>query len=117
MERVSITHPARGATVAASAEIASSLIERGRGLLGRKGIPEGGGLLIVPCNSIHSFFMRFPFDAVFLDREWRVLHLIHEMKPWRLSRIVRRSHAVLELPPGVVRAAALEPGDRLELHR
>lgn len=116
MDVVKIVNVTRGSTVAASTEVARSLFTRGRGLLGRKGLPKGGGLLIVPCNSIHSFFMQFPFDAVFLTRDLHVIHVIHEMQPWRVSPLVRRAHAVLELPPGAARAAGLEIGDRLELH-
>jgi uncharacterized membrane protein (UPF0127 family) len=105
----------RGVCLGNRVEVARSVWARGRGLLGRSGLPAGGGLLIIPCNSIHSWFMRFPFDALFLDREFRVIHAVHAMPPWRVSPIVRRSHAVLELPAGTARAAGVGVGDQLVL--
>lgn len=117
MEIVSVLDVTRGTEVAARVELANSLVTRGRGLLGRKELPAGCGLLIVPCNSVHSFFMQFRFDALFLDREYRVLHIIAAMKPWRVSRIVRGAHAVLELPAGTARAAGVEAGDQLAVQR
>ena len=83
------------------------------GLLGRKGLEPGEGLYIAPCNSIHSFFMAFPFDAVFVDRDWRVVHLMRAMRPFRLSPIVWRSHGVVELAAGTIGASGTEIGDVL----
>jgi uncharacterized membrane protein (UPF0127 family) len=86
-----------------------------RGLLGRDGLAEGEALLIRPCTSIHSCFMRFVFDAVFLDAEGRVRHLVSRMKPWRFSRVVLDAAGVLELPAGVIEKTGTRIGDRVEL--
>ncbi|MCX6024257.1 MAG: DUF192 domain-containing protein [Chloroflexi bacterium] len=115
MEIVGVLNRTRGANLAANAEVARSWSERGRGLLGRSALAPGSGLLILPCNSIHSFFMRFTFDALFLDRNYHVLHVLHSMPPWRLSRIVWRAHAVLELPAGVAATTGTQTGDELTL--
>jgi uncharacterized protein len=91
--------------------VAQSAWERGRGLLGTKSLPPGDGLLIEKCSSIHSFWMQYEFDALFLDREGRVVHLIREMKPHRMSRHVFAAKAVLELPAGTIRASGSELAD------
>ena len=84
------------------------------GLMGRKGLPEGAGLFISPCSSIHSFFMRFSFDALFLDSNNEVVHIIHSMPPYRVSQIISRAVGVLELPAGAAVATETVVGDRLE---
>ncbi len=93
--------------------VAPTFWAKGRGLLGRGSLPPGEGLFIAPCNSIHSFFMQFRFDAVFVDREWRVVHLIKGMPAFRVSRIVRRAHGVVELPEGMIEATGTGLGDDL----
>ena len=66
------------------AEVAESLFERMRGLIGRDAPAPGHGLLIKKCNAIHTCFMRFAIDATFLDREGRVVRTVRGIKPWRL---------------------------------
>ncbi|MSQ27344.1 MAG: DUF192 domain-containing protein [Dehalococcoidia bacterium] len=102
-----------GALLAERLIVASTFWEKGWGLLGRASLPPGEGLLITPCNSIHSFFMRFRFDAVFVDREWRVVYLSRAMRPFRVSRIVGRANSIVELPEGVINATATAVGDNL----
>ena len=65
------------------AEVAETLFERARGLIGRSGLDPGKGMLIMKCNCIHTFFMRFPIDATFLDREDRVVKIVRNIRPWR----------------------------------
>ena len=65
------------------ARVARTLFERIKGLIGAKAPPEGEGLLILRCNSIHTFFMSFPIDATFLDREDRVVKVVRNIRPWR----------------------------------
>ncbi len=107
----------RGTWLATEAAEAGGFWARGWGLLGRSGLGAGEGLVIAPCRSIHSWFMRFPFDAVFFDREYRVRHLIQAMPAWRFSRYVRRAYGVLELPAGVIAASRTQVGDQLEISR
>ena len=66
------------------AEVAHTFLERTRGLIGRKGLAPGHGLLIERCNAIHTFFMKFPIDAVFLDRKNRVVKTVRGIRPGRL---------------------------------
>jgi uncharacterized protein len=85
-----------------------------RGLMGRRGLPADGGLLIKPAPSIHTFFMRFAIDAVFLDRELRVLGVTSGLAPWRVAGR-RGARAVLELPDGAARRHGLRAGERLQV--
>ncbi len=65
------------------AHVASSFPERARGLIGKRDLPPGEGLLILRCNAIHTFFMRFAIDATFLDRDDRVVKVVRNIRPWR----------------------------------
>lgn len=84
-----------------------------RGLLGLARLPAGAGLLLRPAPAVHTWFMRFAIDAVFLDRQLVVLQVAHEMRPWRMARC-KGARAVLELPGGDARLHGITPGDRLE---
>jgi uncharacterized protein len=66
------------------AEVARTFFARAKGLIGRKGLPPGRGLLIPRCNAIHTCFMRFPIDATFLDRDGRIVKVVRGIRPWRL---------------------------------
>jgi len=98
-----IVNATRGTVLAERAWRAVRLKDRLRGLLGRERLEAGEAIYIEPCTSIHSFFMRFAFDALFIDRKFRVVHLIENMPPWRISRWVPRARGVIELPAGTVR--------------
>ncbi len=86
------------------------LLHRFMGLMGRSELPFGAGLHIVPCNSIHTFFMRIPIDVVFLDRELEVVEVLPAMPPWRMSRVYFGAHSVLELPAGTSLASGTAEG-------
>lgn len=103
----------RGREVAAKVVKAADYESRSRGLLGRDSLPPEEGLWIVPCPMIHTFFMRFAIDVLFLDREGRVARVIEGLKPWRLSPWVFRAKSVLELRGGVLRGS-VAVGDVIE---
>ncbi len=106
---------ADGRLVAGHVEIAATPWRRFMGLMGRRELPEGHGLALAPCSSIHMFFMRIPLDVAFLDREGRVLRAYHGIRPWRATRVVRRAKSAIELPAGTLRAAGIEKGTQLRL--
>jgi uncharacterized membrane protein (UPF0127 family) len=85
-----------------------------RGLLGRSSLEAGSGMLIDAAPSVLTFFMRFPIDVVFLDRDRTVVRVVHALKPWRVAG-ARRAVAALELPAGTAAEARLEEGDVLVL--
>ena len=89
--------------------LAETALTRLRGLLGRSGLSSGEGMLLRPASSIHTAFMRFPIDAVFLDREDRVLKVAPELSPWRMAAC-KGARAVLELPAGEAQRRGLRPG-------
>jgi uncharacterized protein len=103
-----------GGVVCERCVFAENAPRRLRGLLGRKKLDPGEGLLLRPAPSIHTFFMRFAIDAVFMDRDLVVLKVTPNLRPWRMAHC-RRARAVLELPAGEAVRRAVAPGDRLEV--
>jgi uncharacterized membrane protein (UPF0127 family) len=101
------------ALVADKVEIADTWWARFKGLLGRASIGASEGLHIVPCNSIHMFFMRFPIDVAFLDGEGKLVKAVHGIKPWRATRMYLEAHSALELAPGTLSRCGVQEGDRL----
>lgn len=85
-----------------------------KGLLGRAALAPHEGILIRPCGSIHTFFMRFALDAVFLARDGTILKIVPELKPWRMAG-GRGARVVLELAAGEAARRGLAPGDRIDL--
>lgn len=108
-----VQNETRNACLVERGRVADSFWTRLRGLLGTSSLPPGDGLLIEHCSSIHSFGMRYPFDALFLDRDSRVIHTIAQMKPNRVSRHLFSAHWVLELPGGTIVATGTERGDQI----
>jgi uncharacterized membrane protein (UPF0127 family) len=109
---VGVLKRAGGEVVCERCELADTPLKRMKGLLGRSGLDEGEGMLFRPAGSIHMFFMRFPIDAVFCDRDLVVVGVEHDLKPWKTARR-KGAKVVIELAAGA--AAGLEPGDRLFL--
>ncbi len=91
-----------GTVLIAQVLLAESTLDRMRGLLGRSSLDTDAGMLIRPCRSIHMWFMRFPIDAAFLDREMRVLKVARNLKPWQLAFAPRGTYCVLETAEGVL---------------
>jgi len=110
---VTVENLTRNCTLVSAGEVADNHWTRMKGLLGRTGLAPGAGLLIVPSNSIHMFFMRFPIDVLYVDRSLRVVGLHHSLKPWRVGQMNMRSHFVIELPAGTLQATGTQVGDQL----
>ena len=83
-----------------------------RGLLGRRSLPSGEGILLRPAGSVHMFFMAFAIDVVWLDRDLQVLDVKADLKPWRTASR-RGAKAALELPAGESARVGLRAGDQL----
>jgi len=103
-----------GAVVCDRCEMPHSAFGRMRGLLGRDGLEPGSGMLIDAAPSVHMFFMRFPLDVVFVDRDMKVVRVVERLRPWRVAG-ARRAAAALELPAGAAAAAGVNVGDILVL--
>jgi len=106
-----IINKSKGTILAERAFQARSLLQRVIGLLNRKGLEEGEALIIHPCNSIHTFFMRFAIDVLFVDKESRVIKAIPSLEPFRLTRIYFKAKFVIELPTGAISSTSTCPGD------
>ena len=105
----------KGRELVSRVEKAQGHASRARGLLGRAGLAPQEGLWIAPCAMIHTFFMRFAIDAVFLDRQLKVVRVLEGLKPWRFSPWVGGAGSVLELAAGASRGL-VAAGDQLEIH-
>ncbi len=112
--RMLLTNITRGTSLADYLEVATTSARRSKGLLGRDSLPSGGGLWIAPCESVHTFFMRFPIDLVYVDRALRVKKVRDSVRPWRISACLS-AYSIIELPAGVVRKTGTKPGDQLEM--
>lgn len=111
--RLKVKNSTRGTELASRLEVADSGPKRSKGLLGRQELAPGEGLWIVPCESVHTFFMRFPIDLIYLDRRNKIRKVRSAVGPWRMSACLS-AHSVLELPAGMIRSTRTEPGDTLE---
>jgi uncharacterized membrane protein (UPF0127 family) len=111
---VKITVVSSGAVVATDVRWASSFVDRTRGLLGEDRLEAGSALVFEPARQIHTFGMRFPLDVVFCDAAWKVLHVVRNMPPTRMTRPVMRSHFALELAGGSL-SGDVRRGETLKL--
>ena len=102
----------RNTVLADAADMADTSAKRRTGLLKHSRLEAGQGLWIVPCESVHTFFMKFPIDLVYLDRNRKVRKVRANVAPWRLSACLT-AHSVLELPAGTIDRTGTQPGDQL----
>jgi uncharacterized membrane protein (UPF0127 family) len=103
----------RATTVGTRITIADTSFARLIGLLGKRRLDSGCGLLITPSSGIHTFGMLFSIDVVALSRSFRVLRLWHRLAPFRLTSISLKTHSILELPAGQIRNCRIQVGDQL----
>ncbi len=113
--RLTAINTTRGVNLTDRGRVADTFLTRLVGLLRDQHLEPGDGLWITPCNSIHSIGMKFVFDAVFLDKNLKVVHLMSDMKAWRASPMVWSAHSVLELPAGTILRTATQLGDQFEM--
>lgn len=104
----------RGEIILSHCLYSSSVWFRTKGLLGRKNLGEGEGLWLKPCNGIHTFFMKFPIDAVFLDKENKIVKIFHAFRPWRITPIFWKACSTLEMSEGLAEKYHLNIGDELK---
>jgi uncharacterized protein len=103
----------RGSMVGTGIRVADTFVSRLRGLLFTESLGPGEGLWISPCTSIHSFGMRFVFDALFLGTDWRVVGLVERFRRNRMSGVYWNALGVLELPAGTIERTGTEVGDEI----
>jgi uncharacterized membrane protein (UPF0127 family) len=105
----------KGSVICSEGVLADTFRTRLFGLLGRKGLRQGSGLLIKPSSGVHTFGMSFPIDIVSLDRNYRVLGVYENTGPWTIRGLSLKTKSVLELPAGRIQECGIEPGDELTL--
>lgn len=104
----------RGTSIGTGIDSAQTSAQRRTGLLKHRRLEEGAGLWIVPCEAVHTFFMKFAIDLIYLDRDHRVRDTVRALPPWRFSMCLP-AHSVLELPPGTIDRTNTRRGDQLLL--
>jgi uncharacterized protein len=102
-----------GKALATDVKVADTLFTRMKGLLGKKELLRGEALWIKLCFSVHTFFMQFPIDVLFLDKRNEVIAIVSDLTPNRLTRFYPRSVSVLELPIGTIDASEIMIGDKI----
>jgi uncharacterized membrane protein (UPF0127 family) len=110
---VQIIDKRSGAALAERAGWCSSPWTRFRGLMLRSTLPSGEGIVLLPCGSVHMALMRFAIDVIYLDREQKVVKLVSNLKPYRISFGGRRAHSALELPTGTIKTFSVAIGDEI----
>jgi uncharacterized membrane protein (UPF0127 family) len=113
VSRVIVRNATRDRVLGTRVQRADTFRLRLLGLMFCSGLAEGEGLVIRPCKAVHTHFMRFPIDVLFLDAAGRVVHLVPALKPWKQSPYVKQAVAVLELSAGAAGETAV--GDQLEM--
>jgi uncharacterized protein len=114
-EIVSVLNTTRSTVLGERITVAETSLSRMIGLLGKRGLDPGTGLLIIPSQAIHTVCMRFPIDVLFVDRQWRVVYARPAMVPYRLTSVHWKARCVIELPEGVIAQSLTEVGDQLAI--
>ena len=106
----------RNTVLGDAVDVADTSEKRRVGLLKHARLDPGSGLWIVPCESVHTFFMKFPIDLVYLDKQRKVRKVRHAVPAWRLSACLS-AHSILELPAGTAEESGTLPGDELTFQK
>jgi uncharacterized membrane protein (UPF0127 family) len=114
--KIKVRNETRKTVLADAAEVADTSAKRRTGLLKHSRLEPGDGLWIRPCESVHTFFMKFPIDLVYLDKRLKVRKVRHAVPAWRLSACLT-AHSVLELPAGTARQTKTSVGDVLAMEK
>lgn len=112
-ERLRVVNRTRGGVLVRELRLALDAWRRLRGLLGGPPLAEAEGLLLRPCRGVHTCFMRYAIDVLFLDEEGRVVEVLGGLRPFRFSRLVPEACAALELPSGAAARGGVRAGDVL----
>jgi hypothetical protein len=115
MKLMTVTIPEKAVTIGSRIGLADTSLSRLFGLLGKRTLDPGAGILIRPSTGVHTFGMLFPIDVVALDRNLCVVSLWRELPPFRVTTISTKFHSVLELAPGQIDLCGIRVGDRLAI--
>ena len=110
-----IINKTRERVLADSAHLACSYWERLIGLMGRKALAQGEGLIIDPCSSVHMFWMRFAIDVIYVNKAHVIVGIDHDLRPWHIGHFNRKVRYIVELPAGKAHETGTQVGDKLIL--
>jgi len=110
-----VVNISKDTVLADKAEIAKTFLARLIGLLNRQSLSKGEALILMPSNCIHSLFMRFTIDAVFLNKEGKVIKALPSFKPFRFSPILFNASLTIELPENTLQLTRTKPGDIIKI--
>jgi len=111
-----VTNLSKNTLLADKAGLANTFFKRLIGLLNRRHLEKGEGLILSPSNCIHSFFMRFTIDVLFLDKKGKIVGILSSFKPFRFSPIYFRASLVIELPEFTISSTHTQPGDKIQIN-
>ena len=114
--KVQVRNQTRNTVLGHSVDVADTSAKRNKGLLKHDKLQPGEGLWIIPCEGVHTFFMKFPIDLVYIDRKRKVRKVRKAVPAWRLSACLT-AHSVLELPAGTAEETGTQAGDMLEIEK
>jgi len=109
-----VSNRERETTLGDAIEVAATATQRAKGLLGRECLEDGQGLLFKGCSSLHTFFMHFPIDVLFMDKQGKVLKASMGVRPFKLVAAPLRAYYALELPAGAIEDSSTRVGDHIE---
>lgn len=110
---MTLINKTKNTTLAKKVLIANTPFKRIKGLLGKSDFKQEEALIIKPCNSIHTFFMRFAIDVIFVDKQNRIVKTISNLEPWRLTGVYLSANFCIELPAGTIASTSTSKGDFL----
>jgi uncharacterized protein len=115
MRTVRVVNRTRGVVLAEQAELANNIWTRFWGLMGRRELPPGSGLVLEPGGGIHMWFMRIPLDVIHVDKQDRVTHILRGIKPWRFGPLFVGDKFAIELPVGAAEGTTV--GDQIDVNQ
>lgn len=104
-----------GQVIADSIESATTFFTRLKGLMFRQQLSNGGGLYLHPCKSIHMFFMKFPIDVLYLDKDWKIVGMEEQLEPGKIGKVFPNVVSVIELGSGSIQKYDIKAGQIVEL--
>lgn len=112
---IKVINKSKGCLITKETRLADTFFTRLQGLMFKNALNAGEGLIIKPCNMIHMFFMKFSLDVIFISKLNRVVFIIENLPPGRISPMISEAAMVLEVPVGTIYSTKTEVGDQLEV--
>lgn len=115
MKKVEIINVTKGNIICSDGALADVFFSRLKGLIGKSELKDSQGLCIIPCKSVHTFFMKFSIDVVFVDKHGIVCEIIKNLKSYKISKYISKAHYAIELSSGMCDKADIELNDLIDL--